>query len=108
MTELIHRKLRSTDAGQMIIIISITMLILQTFGNTIYFEPYFPAPLCFTIKFIQSYISFVYLLLLAAESVNLLIKVGLVFSSIDYFPLKASLIAWSESTYSINFHQNKL
>ena len=35
-------------------------------------------------------------MLLAAESVNLFVKVGLVFASIDHFPLKASLIAFSE------------
>ena len=35
-------------------------------------------------------------LLLAAESVNLFVKVGLVFATIDHFPLKASLVALSK------------
>ena len=40
-------------------------------------------------------------LLLAAESVNLFVKVGLVFATIDHFPLKASLVALSKLVCSL-------
>ena len=92
----LYRNLRRSDAGQMIIIISITLLLQQTFGINIFFEPIYPGPLCFLTRFFSFYFTFVYLVLLAAESVNLFVKVGLVFASIDHFPLKASLIAFSE------------
>ena len=80
----------------MIIIISIALLLQQTFSNTILFEAIYPGPLCFVTRFFTFYFAVVYLLLLAAESVNLFVKVGLVFASIDHFPLKASLIAFGE------------
>ena len=93
----LYRNLRRSDAGQMIIIISIALLLQQTFNNNIFFEPIYPGPLCFVTRLFTFYFAIVYLLLLAAESVNLFVKVGLVFASIDHFPLKASLIAFSKS-----------
>ena len=83
----------------MIIIISIALLLQQTIGNTVFFEEYYSTLLCFGSRFLHFYLSFVYLLLLAAVAVNLFVKVGLVFETIDHFPLKASLIAFSESVH---------
>ena len=77
------------------------MLLQQTIGSIMFFETHFSAPLCFVIRFLQTYSIFVYLLLFAAESVNMFVKVGLVFGTIDHFPLKASLVALSELVCSI-------
>ena len=77
------------------------MLFQQTIGNIMFFEAYFSAPLCFLTRFLLTYSTFVYFLLLAAESVNLFVKVGLVFATIDHFPLKASLVALSKLVCSL-------
>ena len=39
---------------------------------------------------------FVYTFLNAAEAVNMFVIVVLVFKKIEFFPLKASLVSWSE------------
>ena len=79
------------------------MLLQQTIGSIMLFEAYFSVPLCFVTRFLQVYSTFVYFLLLAAESVNLFVKVGLVFANIDHFPLKASLVALSKLVCSLHF-----
>lgn len=53
--------------------------------------------MCFIIDILQKYFVIVLVFLVAAEAVNMFLKVVLVFKTIEKFALKASLVAWSKS-----------
>ena len=94
---LLCRKLRNSEAGQMIINIS-TALLIHHLGFTVYYL--FPEPpariLCFLYGVVIIYTMFVILFLMAAEAVNMFAKIVLVFKTIHYYALKASLVSWSK------------
>ena len=94
---LLCRKLRNSEAGQMIINISTALLVHHLSLTVNYFVPEPPARiLCFLNGVIITYTIFVILFLMAAEAVNMFAKIVLVFKTIHYYALKASLVSWSK------------
>ena len=92
-----YRKLRTSDAGQMVLNISVALVCHHTALSLQIFESsHRIVPLCFVARLFQDYFALVYMFLITAEAVNMFLKVVLVFKKIDHFPLKASLVAWSK------------
>ena len=60
------------------------------------FEGNHIAVVCFVILMLVDYFGYAYGLLVAAEAVNMFVRVVLVFKKIDHFALKASLVTWSK------------
>ena len=90
-----YRKLRTSDAGQMVLNMSVALICHYTTLSLVYLDSYLKHPLCFVIRMLTDYFVLVYGFLIAAEAVNVFVKVVLVFEKINHFPLKASLVAWS-------------
>ena len=80
----------------MVLNMSVALICHYTTLNLVYVETNIKVPLCFVIRMLSDYFVLVYGFLIAAEAVNMFVKVVLVFRNIDHFPLKASLIAWSK------------
>ena len=93
----IYSKLRTSDAGQMVLNMSVALICHHTTLNLVFFERHANnIPMCFVSRMFADYFSLVYGFLISAEAVNMFVKVVLVFPKIDHFPLKASLATWSK------------
>ena len=93
----LSRKLRTSDAGQMVLNMSVALICHHTTLNLVFFERHANnIPMCFVSRMFADYFSLVYGFLISAEAVNMFVKVVLVFPKIDHFPQKASLVAWSK------------
>ena len=105
------RNLRTSVAGKMVINITIALLahqVLLLVREILYFtyihstvinEYYWliSSSLYYTLL---AYFVTVLMFLFAAEAVNLSAKIVLIFSEIEHYVIKATLIAWSELLYS--------
>ena len=80
----------------MVLNMSVAMICYHTTLSLVYLKSYVKLPLCFVTRMLTDYFILVYEFLIAAEAVNMFVNVVLVFRKIDHFPLKASLVAWSE------------
>ena len=91
------RKLRTSDAGQMVLNMSVAQLCSHTALTVVMFQSIHHNHLmCFMARMFWDYLGFVYMFLITAEAVNMFVKLVLVFRKIDHFPLKASLVSWSK------------
>ena len=79
---------------------SVALICHYTAFSFVLWESRIKLLLCFVTRMLSNYFYLVYGFLIAAEAVNMFVKVVLVFKKIDHFPLKASLVAWSKSSCS--------
>ena len=93
---LVCRKLRTSDAGQMVLNMSVALICHYTAFTIRFFENRQYIAMCFLLRMLADYFGFVYQFLNAAEAMNMFVQMVLVFKKIDHFPLKASLVAWSK------------
>ena len=80
----------------MVINMSVSLMFNESTINVLYFDSLVPPPVCFTLRFLLAYSHLTYLFLISFEVVNIFVKVVLVFERISQYPLKVSLVAWSE------------
>ena len=115
-----HRNLRTSVAGKMVINITVALLahqVLLLVKEILTFTGAY-APALYSHEFWLIVISLYYTLLayfvtvlmflFAAEAVNLSAKIVLIFSEIEHYVIKATLIAWSKLHASMHKLKNYL
>ena len=98
-----HRNLRTSVAGKMVINMTVALLIHHTTLLLYHdregtYDRYqrMPAEICSVHAALFSYSVNVLMFLFAAEAVNLFLKIVMVFSTIEYYVIKATLVSWSK------------
>ena len=104
-----YSKLRTSEAGQMMLNLSIALLFhhatVFVFGTYLFIVPELQIPvLCLLTEALIGYTVLVIVFLMAAEALNAFFKIVLVFNTIDNYILKASIVAWSKLNEDFDIH----
>ena len=97
---LLYRKLRTSVAGQMVLNITIALMghhaTLLPQKIILVSTSQLPAEICSLYTTLIVYFGTVLMFLFAAEAVNMFLSIVIVFTKINQYVIKATVIAWSK------------